>query len=41
MTLSLAHRNVVAAYNLGDGDTFWKLSLALIGDNISSVYIYQ
>ena len=37
----LAHRNVVAAYNLGDGATFWKLFLALIGDNIYSVYNYQ
>ena len=38
---TLAHRNVVAAYNLGDGATFWKLFLALIGDNICSVYNYQ
>ena len=38
---TLTHRNVVAAYNLGDGATFWKLFLALIGDNICSVYNYQ
>ena len=40
-TDTLAHRNFVAAYNLGDGATFWKLFLALIGDNICSFYNYQ
>ena len=41
MDTALDGFNVVAAYNLGDAATIWKLFLALIGDNIYSVYNYQ
>ena len=39
--IPLAHRNVVAAYILGDGATFWKLFLALIGSCRQNKYCQQ
>ena len=39
--ISLGHRNVVADKNLGDGATFWKPFLALIGSCRQNKYCHQ
>ena len=41
VTTTLGHRNVVADENLGDGATFWKLLLALIGSCRQNKYCHQ